>query len=69
MDKEMTMYHYNDAKMDMLKGLNELTDKEHPSCECVKMMGILARAIKDIQEAENMCMASHYDDEAMVAKK
>lgn len=58
MDKaETTIYQLHDAKMDMLRGLNHLTDLACPTHQQVCQMGILARAVKDMQEAENLCMA------------
>lgn len=68
--KEATIYQLHDAKMDMLKGLNELTDNKCPTFCQVQQMGILAKAVKDMQEAENLVMAMHMDhDDALTLKK
>lgn len=69
--KEDKIYQLWDAQMDMLKGLNVLTDKQCPSAECVKAMGILSRAIKDLQETICMVHDKEYehDHEAAEMKK
>lgn len=67
-DKD-TIYQMNDAMHDMLKGLNFLTDKENPTYQQVCQMGILSKAIKDLQEAQNMHMAMHEGMEEMASKK
>ena len=69
MDKETTIYQMNDAKHDMLKGLNYLTDIACPTHQQVCQMGILSKAIKDLQEAQNMCMAMGDAMEEHAAKK
>lgn len=52
MDKAHWLYALSDAEGDMLTGLNKLTDLECPSFMQVKMMGILSKAVKDLQEAK-----------------
>lgn len=65
--KENMLYQLHDAKMDMLKGLNCLTDLHSPSFQDVQSMGILSRAIKDLQEATNMVHALGGEDAASMA--
>lgn len=52
MDKAHLLYGLNDAECDMLAGLNKLTDLDCPTFMQVKMMGILSKAVKDLQEAK-----------------
>lgn len=67
---EDKIYKLHDAQMDMLKGLNVLTDKECPDLECIKAMGILSRAVKDLEEAIHMEHAmGHSEEEENGVKK
>lgn len=57
MGKQHLMYEYSDAKCDMLKKLNVLTDYERPCFKDVQAMYLYAKAIKELQEAEQIAMS------------
>lgn len=54
MGKAHLMYEYCDAKTDMLRKLNVLTDEEKPCFKDVQAMYLYAKAIKELQEAEHI---------------
>lgn len=64
--KESKLYQLHDAQMDMLKGLNVLTDCGCPTFQQVQMMSMLAEGVKDLQEAINMETALNHPDVAAV---
>lgn len=51
----------HDAQMDMIDGLNQLTDLTNPCYERVQEMMLFSKAIKDLQKT--ICMIREVEDE------
>lgn len=62
MDHAHLQYSLDDAKCDMLKKLNVLTDLECPTFADVQAMGIYSKAVKDLQEAQHIAEEMGEDD-------